>query len=63
MNDIDFYTTVAQICSTALRMEEVSKNFSNAANVLSVWQESLKRLEASRSNASEPPNAPAANGP
>lgn len=78
MTDVDYYRTVSQICSAALRSLEVSGNFQNAANTMTVWQESLKRLEAAEvaekaakapvdpakepSAPAEPPQAPA-NGP
>lgn len=58
MKDVDYYSTVSQICSAALRNPEVSGNFQNAANTMTAWQESLVRLEAAKVAETEAAKAP-----
>lgn len=58
MKDVEFYSTVSQICSVALRTPDVSGNFQNAANTMNTWQEALARLEAAKA-AEAAPNVPA----
>ncbi len=63
MKDVDYYTTVAQICSAALRNPEVSGNFQNSANTMTAWQESLVRLEAAKAAEEAKPATPPAPAP